>query len=143
MKKPPTKRRSSVMRAEYDFSAGARGKYVKNVKVDSSHPLVGTWVEEENPIDTTTVVYTITAQEERFCVSGMDESDGVLLRISDVSWDREKLHFVSLFPPTHHKACHALQATEEGRANHAVSYSDEYGDHRVDELWKKRLTLTR
>ena len=28
MKKPPTKRRPREMRAEYDFSAGVRGKYV-------------------------------------------------------------------------------------------------------------------
>jgi len=28
MKKPPAKRRNGEMRAEYDFSGGARGKYV-------------------------------------------------------------------------------------------------------------------
>jgi len=28
MKKPPSKRRSPEMRAEYDFSEGVRGKYV-------------------------------------------------------------------------------------------------------------------
>ena len=28
MKKPPSKRRSREMRAEYDFSGGVRGKYV-------------------------------------------------------------------------------------------------------------------
>jgi hypothetical protein len=28
MKKPPSKRRTREMRAEYDFSGGVRGKYV-------------------------------------------------------------------------------------------------------------------
>ncbi len=28
MKKPPSKRRTAEMRAEYDFSGGVRGKYV-------------------------------------------------------------------------------------------------------------------
>jgi len=28
MKKPPSKRRSPAMRAEYDFTGGVRGKYV-------------------------------------------------------------------------------------------------------------------
>ena len=32
MKKPPSKRRTPAMRAEYDFSGGARGKYVKRYR---------------------------------------------------------------------------------------------------------------
>ncbi|MGA2193625.1 MAG: hypothetical protein ABSH40_00010 [Bryobacteraceae bacterium] len=32
MKKPPTKRRPREMRAEYDFSAGVRGKYVERYR---------------------------------------------------------------------------------------------------------------
>jgi hypothetical protein len=32
MKKPPTKRRPRERRAEYDFSAGVRGKYVERYR---------------------------------------------------------------------------------------------------------------
>ena len=107
--------------------------------MNSTHPLVGTWVEEENPIDTTTVVYTITARDGHFRVSGADESDGVALKISNTRWDGEKLSFMSFFPPTTHKASHVFQITAAGRAKHTVRYSDEYGDHTVEEVWKKRL----
>jgi hypothetical protein len=32
MKRPPSKRRSSAMRPEYDFSAGVRGMYVERYR---------------------------------------------------------------------------------------------------------------
>jgi hypothetical protein len=110
----------------------------RDVIVSSGHPLVGTWIEEENPILTTSVVYTITATEGRFCVSGVDESDGVVFNISNTRWDGERLYFVSLFPTTNHEASHVFQIAGRGRARHTVSYSDEYGDHTVHEVWKKR-----
>src|SRR5258708_951810 len=81
------------------------------VTVGSDHPLVGTWVEEGNPFNATTVVYTITAQDGHFCVSGVDESDEVILSITKTSWDGEELHFVSLFPPTNHISNHAFLLT--------------------------------
>jgi hypothetical protein len=45
--------------------------------VCSGHPLVGTWVEEDNPIDTTTVVHAITAKEGSFFVSDYDRDHTV------------------------------------------------------------------
>ena len=106
--------------------------------VDPNHPLVGTWIEEENPIHATTVVYTIRARAGRFWVSGLDESDGVSLRISDTTWDGERLRFVTLFPPTKHRASHEFWVTRKGRGKHKVRYSDEYGNHLTNENWKKR-----
>jgi hypothetical protein len=96
-------------------------------------------VEEGNPFNATTVVYTITAQDGHFCVSGVDESDGVILSITKTSWDGEELHFVSLFPPTNHISNHAFLLTGDARAKHKVSYSDEDGIHTVNEVWKTRL----
>jgi len=110
----------------------------EDAKVNSSHPLVGTWVEEENPFNTSTVVYTIKARKGSFCVRGVEEFDGVALRISSTSWDGERLRFVSLFPPTKHKASHEFWLTRRGRARYKVSYSDEDGKHTVSEVWKKR-----
>jgi hypothetical protein len=108
--------------------------------VNSGHPLVGAWVEEGNPIDTTTVVYTISAKQGRFSVIGVDESDGVVLKISSVRWDGERLSFVSLFPLTHHKATHVLLMPIRGRTRHTTSYSDDDGDWTTNEVWKRRLS---
>lgn len=110
----------------------------EDAKVNSSHPLVGTWVEEENSFNTTAVVYTIKARKGRFCVRGVDESEGVALRISSTSWDGERLRFVSFFPPTRHKASHEFWLTRRGRARHEVSYSDKDGNHTASEVWKKK-----
>ena len=115
---------------------GASKEYAQ---VTSNHLLVGTWVEEENPVDTTTVVYTITVRAGRFRVSGVDESDGVALHISDTTWDGEKLCFMSLFPSTNHKASHEFWLTRKVRVSHTVRYSDEDGSHTVNEVWKKRV----
>jgi hypothetical protein len=37
-----------------------------NTVVDSNHPLVGTWIEEDNHFGVTTVVYTIGVGAGRF-----------------------------------------------------------------------------
>ncbi len=76
-------------------------------------------VEEANPIHTTTVVYAITSKEGRFRVSGVDESDGIVLRISNACWDGEKLCFVSLSPPTNHEGF----LIEKERAEECVNRS--------------------
>jgi hypothetical protein len=107
-------------------------------KVNSNHPLVGAWVEQGNPHDTTPVVYTTTARAGRFRVSGVDESDGVPLRISNTTWNGEQLRFVSLFPPTKHEASHEFWLTTPGRGRHKIRYSDEDGNHTINEVWKKR-----
>ena len=111
---------------------------IKNELTDPDHRLVGTWIEVENSIADTTVVYTITVNAGRFCVSGIDESDGVSLRVSHVSWDGEKLRFMTLFVPTMHEAKHEFWLRREGVAAHTTAYSDEHGQHTVNEIWKKR-----
>jgi hypothetical protein len=105
--------------------------------------LAGTWVEEKNDFHTSAVVYTITVENREISVSGIDENDGVELRIQRTRWDGKNLHFTTLFPPTKHKAIHVFSVTGRGRASHSVSYSDEDGDHTVNEVWKKRRTLSK
>ena len=106
------------------------------VPINSSHPLVGTWFEEWNPINVTSVAYTIKARAGRFNVSGKDKDGGVVLRISKTTWDGEKMRFVSIYPPTKHKAHHEFWLTEKGRARHRVEYMDEYGTRTENESWR-------
>ena len=110
----------------------------KRVGLSHNHPLVGTWAQVENPFHTSSAVFTIAVNKGRFLVSGMDESDGVEFVISSTKWDGKQLHFVSLFPPTNHKARHIFQILRNGQANHRVSYTDEEGRFTGDELWAKK-----
>jgi hypothetical protein len=109
----------------------------KSAAVDPRHPLIGTWVEKGKKGDITAVAYTIALKDGLLSVSGLDESTGTALRISNSGWDGESLHFVSLYPPTKHKATHELLLTK-GTAKHTISWSDEDGDQTVVEVWKKR-----
>jgi hypothetical protein len=105
--------------------------------VNRNHPLVGTWKEIENPVHTSTVMFKIEVTNGRFYVRGVDEDNGVVLRISKTTWDGERLRFVSLYPPTKHKATNEFLLTGKGRARHTISYSDEDGDCTVNEEWSK------
>lgn len=94
-------------------------------------------MEESNHVHTTAVVYTIAIENGCSCVRGVDESDGVELIVSASTWDGEILCFATLFPPTQHKASHELKVDGKGRARHVTSYSDEDGDHVIEEVWRK------
>jgi hypothetical protein len=107
-------------------------------KLNSDHPLIGVWTEDENSFFRTSVVFTIRLDNGLFCVAGVDESDGVSLQTLEVpTWDGTTLCFVTLFPLTDHKATHEFRAVTEGRAECIVSYSDDEGDHAVIQSWTK------
>jgi hypothetical protein len=105
------------------------------VRLRSGHPLVGTWEQVDNPFHKTSVVYTISIVDGNFVVSGRDESDGKLLKVSKIKWDGESLYFTTFFPPTRHSARHVMGLVARGHANHQVD-----GDR---EVWKKRLQKKR
>jgi hypothetical protein len=103
-----------------------------------THPLVGTWAQEENSVDRTSAVFTVAVKDGRFLISGVDESDRTAFKISNITWDGACLRFVSLFPPTNHRAKHVFRLLGKDRVSHKVSYSDEGGTFNDDERWKKR-----
>jgi hypothetical protein len=129
--------RAGVVGERNKRPAGAVAMAPENMAVDPRHALIGTWVQESNSVHTTTVVYRIAIESGRVRVEGVDESDGIELRISASTWDGEVLRFVSLFPPTRHKASHEFKLIGKGRARHETSYSDEDGEHIVEEVWTK------
>jgi hypothetical protein len=105
----------------------------------ASHPLVGSWEEVPNAVDTTPVVYTIALKGSSIIVSGVDESDGTELRISGVSWDGRQLRFKSLYHPTNHKASHVFRLAAKDRAIHTTTYTDHEGTWGGREQWRKRI----
>ena len=110
----------------------------KTPGVRSAHPFVGTWAQDEDCSDRTSVTFTVAVKDGRFLISGVDESDGTIFKISDIRWDGVNLRFVSFFPTTNHKAKHAFRLIAKGQVNHQVSYTDEDGTFTDDERWKKR-----
>jgi hypothetical protein len=85
------------------------------------------------------VVYTIFVERGKFLVQGKDEEDGTLLKISRIRWDGESLHFITVFPPTRHKAKHVLSALSMRKMSQHVSCT--YADGEVfsnEEIWRKR-----
>jgi hypothetical protein len=101
------------------------------VLVRYNHPLIGTWQEVENPISETSVIYKIAPVDGHFVVSGVDESDGTKLKISNVRWDGAVLHFTSVYPRTGRRVTHELRAFKPGLVNHHVTSTDH-------EIWRKR-----
>jgi hypothetical protein len=107
-------------------------------RIDASHPIGGVWIEDDNSDLRTPVVFTIKVRAGSFRVTGVDESDGIALRTSNIAWDGKKLRFETVFPLTRHKASHEFWVTKKGQGRHKVTYSDEYGRHAITEFWKKR-----
>jgi hypothetical protein len=107
-------------------------------KVNPSHGLIGVWEQEPNAFGTTTVVYRIAVKGRAIVISGVDESDKTALRISDIRWNGKQLRFVSLYPPTKHKALHLFRLTARGRAEHTTTYTDDEGTWTCKERWNKR-----
>ena len=115
-------------------------------KVDLRHPLVGTWKQAPNRRHVTTVVCKILVEGGKFKVSAIDSENGVSLKISGIKWDGTRLRFESVYPPTRHRANHALTVSSNGRMCHEVSgvYADS-GPFAVTEIWirKSRGASTR
>jgi hypothetical protein len=114
------------------------GRSSKDRAITLKHPLVGTWIEEENRYLTTTVVFTVQVKQHCFCIRGIDENDGTPLKIRAVSWDGEALSFWSRYPPTKHVAHIVFYFVSKKKAVVEVTYSGEHGRDKIVETWKKR-----
>jgi len=106
--------------------------------VPSTHPMVGTWIQEENPFHRTSAVFKVAVKDGNFLVTGVDESDGTVFEISGIIWDGKALRFLSIFPPTKHKAQHAFRLVGKDRIKHRVSHTYEGETCSDDEKWIKR-----
>jgi hypothetical protein len=113
-------------------------------KLRSDNHLVGTWKQKPNRIHTTPVLYTVTMNHGKFNVSGMDTEDGTLLKISQIRWDGEFLHFVSFYPPTKHRAKHALKTISDRKMRHKITCTFSDGEVYADtEIWLRERSKRR
>lgn len=106
--------------------------------------LVGTWEQAANHGATTSVVYSIRVEGGAFVVDGVDEDTGQTLKVSRIKWNRESLHFITVFPSSGHKCKHVVRVLRAGKMSHHVS--GVYFDGEVfsdDEVWRKRPRKTK
>lgn len=103
-----------------------------------SPAFVGVWEQVPHPYHTTTVVYRIARRGRTVHITAVDESDQSPLKISQIALSGGELRFQSLYPPTKHKAFHAMRLTAKDRATHVVTYTDEDGKYMSKERWRKR-----
>ena len=95
------------------------------IAVRKNHPLVGTWAEQDNPFNKTSVTYEIRVNDGCFTVTGIDEETGENLKISRVGWNGESLRFTTYFPPTRYRTSHEMKIVGRGRAAHRVGREHE------------------
>jgi hypothetical protein len=101
------------------------------VDIKSKNPLLGTW-RSCDPFEDN-VQYTITADNGKLCVTGIDTSDGEVPEISDVVWFEDKglLQFSSHWPSTGRLTKYRL-STSVSKDRVQVSYS-----FTAQQIWEK------
>jgi hypothetical protein len=91
-----------------------------------THPLVGTWITEDEDSDAAFVVKVLRG---RFVVSGFCRSDGEPLAIKDTRWDGRNLSFEALVRSTGWKTRNVLRLRSDGKAELQFT---------LWEVWKKK-----
>jgi hypothetical protein len=90
------------------------------------HPLIGTWVTDDEDSDAAFVVAAVGNQLQ---VTGFCRSSGEAFEITDAKWDGAALSFVATFPPTGTVTKNVFRVRPDGRADlELTSY----------EIWKKK-----
>lgn len=96
------------------------------MKLDRTHPLVGTWITEDEDSDVALVVKVVRG---RFAVSGFCRSDGERFKVTKVCWDGEALSFDTLMPSTECRARHVFRLQSDGRVEVELTFW---------EIWKRK-----
>ncbi len=118
-----------------------RNKKIKDRRVSSKHPMVGTWEEDPASRPRTTVVYTIAVKQGKFVVKGKDGLDGTAMKVSRVKWDGRSLSFVSFYPRNTHTASVVFRLRPKRKLSCHVSGTYFDGEpFSVREIWTPRRT---
>jgi hypothetical protein len=95
-------------------------------EISKEHPLVGTWITEDEDSDS---AYVVKFTRGRFVVSGFCRSDGERFRITQTRWDGFSLSFNALMPSTKWKSRHVFRLMKNGCVEHEIT---------IWEIWKKK-----
>ena len=95
-------------------------------KPTKTHPLVGTWITDEEDSNS---AFVIKVAGGKFAVSGFCRSTKERFKITRIRWDGVSLSFDAVFPSTAWKSGHVLQLRADGRMKHELT---------IWEIWKKK-----
>jgi hypothetical protein len=98
----------------------------KTNSVLADHPLIGTWITEEEDSD---VAFLVGVANNQFQVSGFCRSDGEKFEITQVEWDGEALSFVARMPSTDTTTKSIFRIRPDGMADLELT---------LYEIWKKK-----
>ena len=108
------------------------GTYPKDIEtfvvseVSGDHPLVGTWITDEEDSD---AAFIFTIEHGDIEVSGFCRSDGEEFEIRNTKWDGETLTFTARMPSTDYTSINAFRMRPDGRADLTLT---------IFEVWKKK-----
>jgi hypothetical protein len=79
----------------------------------SIQKFVGTWCEDDQCVE-----YSVSVQDGAVVVTGLDTSDGEVLRIEDISFDGSELRFTSVCPSTVFVLTHVFRSLSDDEVEH-------------------------
>ena len=96
------------------------------MNIESNHPLVGTWITENEDSD---VEIKVDVSEGYFKISAICISDGEKFEVYDINWHENTLTFLTVMPSTKTKSTCTLSIRENGNADFSLT---------TYEVWKKK-----
>ena len=79
----------------------------------SIQKFVGTWTETDQCVE-----YSVEVRDGDLVVTGLDTSDGEMLRIEDISFDGSELRFTSVCPSTDFVLTHVFRSASGDEVEH-------------------------
>ena len=98
----------------------------RQIIIRPDHPLVGTWVTEE---EDSRAAFVISVSRNKFRVSGFSRPDGEAFKITQLKWDGRALSFTARMPSTGWTTRNVLRLRRDGNANLEIT---------LFEIWKKK-----
>lgn len=96
------------------------------MKLTNKHPLVGTWVTEDEDSD---AAFLVKVAKGRFVVGGFCRSTGERFKITEQTWADHALAFTALLPSTQCRSRNVLRLRPDGKAELELT---------LWEVWKKK-----
>ncbi|MBU2709163.1 hypothetical protein KCM76_24420 [Zooshikella marina] len=79
--------------------------------IQSNHPLIGTWITEN---DDSAVEFTIYPEGSTLQVKGRDRMDGESFVITEIEFSNAQLSFRSTMPSTGHTVVNRMKSVSKG-----------------------------
>jgi hypothetical protein len=82
---------------------------------------LGTWAREDQNVE-----YTVSVQDDRVVVTGIDTSCGEQMRIQDISFDGSELRFTTIYIPTVFSLRHIFRSVLGDEIEHQFTLTENW-----------------